>query len=254
MLPFKRLEKIMELLQREQSVKVSELGALFQVSEKTIREDLEKLEEKGLLSRIHGGAVLNSDKAGLASPAVLNSEALKEKEMIARYAVKYIEANDVIALDGGSTTLEIAKLLGRDPVTVITNDVFIISELVRKDNVRLVVPGGYRHNNLLVSDHAADFIRKLNIQKSFISTTGIHLDYGLTVFTSELLDLKNALVQCAKTVICVADHGKFEKCALMTFARLSEIDTIVTDEGLPLDIADRYRKNGVTLQTAGADL
>lgn len=251
MLAVLRHKKILDLLASNGAVKVSELSALMQVTEKTVREDLEKLEQKGLLRRIHGGAVPLEDTAAVNyPPAYPNTANLHEKRAIAANASTWINDGDVIALDGGSTTLEIAKTLGNRRLTVVTNDVMIIRELAMNEDIRLVVPGGYRHSNMLVTKQSLDWVRGLNIQKLFLSTTGIHLEYGFSIFTEELLEQKQALIEAAKRVICVADHGKFDKGALLTFAELNIADAIITDDGLPEQIAEKYRTHGVQVISA----
>lgn len=239
----------MEQLLQHRSVTVADLSALLGVTGKTIRDDLDALEAKGLLARVHGGAVLAHDgDAGLLPARTPNTKALADKTRVAERAVRHIEEGDIVALDGGSTTLAMAKLLDNVPLTIITNDLFIISELVRKDNIRLVVPGGYRNRNLLVGGESADFIRKLNIGKAFVSTTGIHPKYGLTIYTSALVEPKRVLIDCAKQLYCVADHGKFDKCALITFARCDEIGLFITDGSLPGDIAAKYEQAGIRIE------
>lgn len=142
MLAITRHQSILDLLQTQGTVQVSELSELLSVTPKTIREDLEKLEEKGLLRRIHGGAVSRSDQADPMLPLQIpNTKRSKEKEAIAVHALRYIRQDDVIALDAGSTTLEIAKRLPNIPLTVLTNDLLIIRELMAKEQIRLVVPG-----------------------------------------------------------------------------------------------------------------
>lgn len=244
----KRYEKIMELLLGSGEVNVNELSALLEVTGKTIREDLEKLESQGLLTRVHGGAVLrNRSDLGLLPQQSPNAKHLAEKAEVARTAVRFIEPNDIIALDGGSTTLEMAKLLANSPLTVLTNDLFIIGELARKDQIRLIVPGGHRNRNMLVSPEAVAFMSKLNIRKAFLSATAIHPDYGMTIYTGELLEQKRALLETAERSFCVVDHTKFDKCALLTFAKLSEVHTIITDSGLSADAASRYEAYDVKL-------
>lgn len=244
----KRYEKIMELLLGSGEVKVNELSSLLEVTGKTIREDLEKLEVQGLLTRVHGGAVLrNRSDVGLLPMQAPNTRHLTEKAEAARIAVQYIEPNDIIALDGGSTTLEMAKLLDNAPLTVLTNDLFIIAELARKDRIRLIVPGGHRNRNMLVSPEAVAFMSGLNIRKAFLSATAVHQEYGLTIYTGELLEQKRALLETAEKSYCVVDHTKFDKCALLTFAKLTEVHTIITDSGLSDEVASRYKGCGVKL-------
>ncbi|WP_195571251.1 DeoR/GlpR family DNA-binding transcription regulator [Paenibacillus sp. 1001270B_150601_E10] len=247
----KRHQQIMELLIQHGEVKVSELSQALDVTGKTIRSDLELLEEQGLLTRIHGGAMLrNQSDLGLLPLQSPNQQHLTEKAVIAKKALTLIEPHDIIALDGGSTTLEMAKLLGDTPLTVITNDLFIIAELTRKPDIRLVVPGGYRNRNLLIGPEANSFIRKLNIQKAFVSATAIHPEHGLSIYTSELYELKRAMVETAKQVFAVADHTKFDKVALLTFASLKEMQAMITDSGLAAETSMRYQASGANIMLA----
>jgi len=251
MLAAARHQIILERLLAEGAVQVSELSERFGVTPKTIREDLEKLEEKGLLRRTHGGAVASAEEAEPMLPLEIpNTKHLSEKEAIARHALRYIQPNDVIALDAGSTTLEIAKRLPNEPLTVLTNDLLIIQELIGKDRIRLVVPGGYRQRNVLIGNEALDWLNRLNVQKLFLSATGIHEKYGLTVFTGELIDLKKAYMTNAREIYCVADHTKFDRAALLTFASLDEVDVLITDAGLTDDAVRRYEGGRATLERA----
>ncbi|KRF11172.1 DeoR/GlpR family DNA-binding transcription regulator [Paenibacillus sp. Soil787] len=248
--PLRRYETIMEILLAQKEVTVNELSERLDVTGKTIREDLAKLEEKGLLVRIHGGAVLaQSDQLGILSTKEPIIKHADQKSEIATIALRYIQPRDIIALDGGSTTLEIARRLDNQPLTVVTNDLFIISELLHKEEIRLVVPGGYRLRNTLAGPEAVDYVSKLNIQKSFISATGVHLQHGFTIYTSDHADYKRALIRSSATVYGVADHYKFGQCALRTFATLSEVAMILTDSSLPADIAKQYRDAGIQIVT-----
>lgn len=244
----RRYEKIMEVLLDKREVTVNELSDKLQVTGKTIREDLGKLEEKGLLIRIHGGAMLaHQDQLGMLSVKEPNVQYLNEKAEIAARAMKYIEQGDIIALDGGSTTLEIARALDNRPYTVITNDLHIISELAAKEQIRLVVPGGYRVRNILAGSEAITYIRQLNVQKAFISATVAHPEYGLSVFTGDLVELKRAIMETAQKVYAVIDHSKFGRSALRTFASLTELDGIITDSRISSDMAESLTRTGVLL-------
>lgn len=255
MLAVTRHQKIMELLDEQGAVKVSELSAMFQVTEKTIREDLEKLDEKGLLTRIHGGAVrLDNGEENVYPPVYPNCRLLQDKVAIAERALSFIESGDIIALDSGSTTLEMARRLPDEPLTVVTNDLMIIRELALKERIRLVIPGGYRHQNMLVNQEAPDWVRQLNIHKLFLSTTGIHTEYGLTIFTSEHVEMKKALMDGSRKIYCVADHSKFDKGALLTFASLEQVDTIITDAKLDPATAGKYEALGVQVVRASSTL
>ncbi|MBO2943343.1 DeoR/GlpR transcriptional regulator [Paenibacillus sp. F411] len=246
--PIRRYEKIMELLLTHKEITVSELSDQLEVSGKTVREDLTRLEEQGLLLRVHGGAVLaQSDQFGILPAKEPLTKHGDEKAAIAEMALARIQQGDIIALDGGSTTLAIAKRLPNEPLTVVTNDVYIISELAAKDAIRLVVPGGYRVRNMLAGPDSAAYISQLNIQKAFISATGVHPEHGLTIYTGDLIDFKQALVSTAQEVYAVVHHQKFGQTALRTFARLNEITAVLTDRELPSDIGQVYEQAGVTI-------
>lgn len=244
----KRHEQILEILITDKEATVARLSEALNVSGKTIREDLEKLEQQGLVKRFHGGATLaNEGFAGLFPNVLPNTKNEDAKANAAKRALEFILPGEVVALDGGSTTLAMARLLDNIPVTVVTNDLFIIGELVRKDQVRLVVPGGYRNRNQLINENFASIIGSMNIQKAFISTTGIHADYGLTVFTQALVGQKRAIMQAAANCYCVADHTKFNQCALLTFAKPEEVNAIITDPGLPEETAHAFSQRGIQL-------
>lgn len=244
----RRYEKIMEVLLANKEVTVLELSEQLQVSGKTIREDLGKLEERKLLMRVHGGAMLaQGDQLGLLSTRETNIKHKAEKMEIAERALKYIQPGDVIALDGGSTILEIARRLDNQQLTVITNDLYVINELIPKDQIRLVVPGGYRVRNFLAGDESVAYLQRLNVQKAFVSATGLHLEYGLSIYTGDLLAFKRAMVESAQTTYAVIDHYKFGQSALHTFAKLADIDVIITDGGLPLETAEAYKQAGTVI-------
>jgi DeoR/GlpR family transcriptional regulator of sugar metabolism len=240
----------MEALLERKEVTVAELSERLDVTGKTVREDLAKLEEKGLLVRVHGGAVLaQSDQLGILKSNVSDGIYQAEKAEIADTAQRLIETNDIIALDGGSTTLEIARRLDNRPLTVVTNDLYIINELTRKEQIRLVVPGGYRVRNMLTGPEAVAYIRSLNIHKAFLSATGIHLQDGLSIYTGEFIEFKQALLRTAREAYAAADHRKFGRTALRTFAALGELKAIVTDRGLSPDTAEQYREAGIPIIT-----
>ncbi|WP_106768421.1 DeoR/GlpR family DNA-binding transcription regulator [Paenibacillus faecalis] len=247
--PIRRYESIMELLLTQKEVTVAELSERLQVTGKTIREDLTKLEEQGLIVRIHGGAMLaQKDQFGILPSKEPLTKHADQKIEISTLALHHIQPDDIIALDGGSTTLEIARKLPNERMTVITNDVYIISELASKDQVRLVVPGGYRVRNMLAGPEAAEYVKQLNIQKAFVSATGVHLEHGLSIYTGDLIDFKKALVSTSREVFAVAHHQKFGQTALRTFAALNELTSIITDRGLPAETAKQYRNAGISIE------
>lgn len=235
LLPAQRREKILELLKEDGSAKVANLARLFKVSEVTIRQDLEKLEADGLISREHGGAFLKNAMDSVRSFTLMNQENLDKKARIARKCLEYIEPGDTIILDSGSTTTEIARLLPEvGNLTVITNAINISMMLGSVPGIELIVTGGeFKPPTLsLTGQKAADFFQGLSVQKLFLATAGISLKHGLTYPSFSDLVVKKAMVDSAETTFLVADSTKFGKSSLASLGALALIDYIITDNGI----------------------
>lgn len=236
MLAANRHVEIMKIINRDRFVKVSQLSALFDVSEETIRRDLDKLEKEGLLRKLHGGAVpVDVTNVDNIKPIVERiQENIDAKKVIARLAYELIEDGDSLILDSGSTTLQLAKILDDKKVTVITNDISIAYELSLKDNVNLIVTGGNRSQKSfsITGPECERYLKSFNVNKLFLSTSGIKLKHGLTASNQMDAFLKRMMIDAADRVICLADNSKFGKVALITFASFSDIDLLVTDKAL----------------------
>ncbi|WP_407270868.1 DeoR/GlpR family DNA-binding transcription regulator [Radiobacillus sp. PE A8.2] len=252
MLSVERYEAILNKLETNKTVKVSELSKLLGVTEKTIRIDLESLEKKGLLMRIHGGAMLENTEGRIVPIKERQSSQTDSKASISKEAASLIKPHETILMDGGSTTSAIAELLGDFPVTVITNDIKIANILHEKENVQLVVLGGTKiHNSSsLIGDQAAQALSKLRVNRLFFGTTGFSIDHGLTVLNSLHADWKRKIINCADHVTLVADSTKFEKVALIQFATMTDVDELITDNNL-VDVAREKLENiGVNVKIA----
>ena len=249
MLQNKRLKQIMELLQKEQMADIHQMSALLNVTPKTVRLDLEKLEKMGLLQRVHGGAVLSQQPPSSYPTATHRQHNLPEKSCIARKALSLLEENEVILLDDGSTSLELAKLLGDFKITVLTNDIFIINELLYKDNVTLYVIGGSLKRDgesyVINGEDAIQFIKKYRVSKLFLGTSTIDIENGLMIFYYGDRSTKRAFMAAADQVICMVDSSKFGHTAFTRIASVQEIDTIITDPALPAGVAEQYQEVGV---------
>ena len=234
-LPIKRREKIIEFLLEDGSAKVTDLAKLFKVTEVTIRQDLEKLEIQGLITREHGGAFLKNMEDNVRNFSLVHQENLEQKATIATKCLEFIESGDTIILDSGSTTTEIAKkLMGYKNLTVITNALNIALMLGTKPGIEVIMTGGeFKPPTLsLTGQKAADFFEGLNVQKLFLATAGISLKAGLTYPSISDLVVKKAMIAAADITYLVADSTKIGKSALASLGALSLIDYIVTDSGI----------------------
>jgi len=244
LLAAQRREKIAAMLREDGHVKVNNLSKLFNVTEVTIRQDLEKLEEEGACQRVHGGAILNNAGANVGELLVLNQDNLAAKMAIAREAVKRIKDGETIILDSGSTTTEIARLIsGYSNLTVITNAINIAMILGKDPGINLNVTGGeFKSPTLsLTGPKAAEYFKGLHADKVFLATAGINVDNGLTYPSMSDLVVKKSMIDVSDRVYLVADSTKVGKSSFATLGKLSLVDTIITDSNISPDDEALFR-------------
>ena len=242
-----RRNKIIDQLEAEKQVLVSDLSKEFNVSEVTIRNDLAYLEDKGILLRTHGGAIKQRKVALEYDLTEKQKQNFEKKRKIGKKAVELIQEDDTIILDSGSTTMEIAKNIGIfKHLTVITNALNIISQLKDYTNIHLIVPGG-----ILKPQALALYGGPMNYycDKFFMGVDAIDLNHGLSTPTVEEAHLNKVMIKVSKEVILVADSSKFSKKNLAYIAPVTVIDTIITDSDLPLETKNSYENLGVKVIT-----
>ncbi|SDN88072.1 DeoR/GlpR family DNA-binding transcription regulator [Alkalicoccus daliensis] len=255
MLSIERHEKILNELDKRSTVKVTYLSEMLQVTEKTIRIDLETLENQGHLKRIHGGATLPKEGEQLLPIKKRQMEHGDVKHAIAVEALQHIQKNDTILIDGGSTTEAFAELLGEVPVTVITNDIKVAYKLLPKEKVHLMMAGGTRigTSGALFGAESSKMLKTIRVNKIFFGTTGISIENGLTVFNGIHADWKKEAMQCSNEIFLLADSSKFQKDALIQFAVLEDINTIITDSALSEQLAEGITRRGVQVIKSSAE-
>ena len=228
-----RRQEILNLIREDGHAKVQKLSQIFKVSEVTIRQDLEALEEMGYVQREHGGAFLK-DVGNFASTGTLINESVKvaEKQELARKAVSLIKEGESIILDSGSTTTELAKLMtGFHNLTVITNALNIAYILGGNPGINLIVSGGeFKAPTLsLTGDMAAATFKGLHVDRCFLATAGISPDMQLTYPSLSDLVVKSAMIRAANKVYLLADSSKIGASSFASLGRISLIDTLITD-------------------------
>jgi DeoR/GlpR family transcriptional regulator of sugar metabolism len=250
MLPNQRREKILELIREEGHAKVLQLSKIFNVTEVTIRQDLEKLELEGFIEREHGGAYLKNIGLNVKNLVLHNQDNLAQKAAIAKKAVELINDDDTIILDSGSTTTEIAKqIAGIKNLTVITNSLNIALILGTDPEINLVLTGGeFKAPTLSLSGQkAADFFNDLNVGKLFLATAGITLKSGLTYPSISDISVKRAMIESANTVYLVADSSKIGKSSFASLGALSLIDYLITDSNIEPSQVEMLEKNDIKM-------
>jgi DeoR/GlpR family transcriptional regulator of sugar metabolism len=235
MLPNQRREKILELIREDGHAKVLDLSRIFKVTEVTIRQDLEKLENEGSITREHGGAYLKNMDLNVRNFSLQNQDNLAEKMMIARKALEFIEDGDTIILDSGSTTTELAKIMnGFRNLTVITNALNIGLILGAEPGINVILTGGeFKAPTLsLTGQKAADFFQNLHVDKLFLATAGVSLKSGLTYPGISDICVKRAMIESANVTYLLADSTKIGKNAFASLGALSLINYLITDSGI----------------------
>jgi len=253
MLPLERQKKLLEFLKQNHASTVSELALLFNVHEATIRRDLIKLHKKSLITRTHGGAILDKEVHFELPFQERESIQYEEKRKIGIRAAQLIDNGDTIILDSGTTTLHIAKeITDKKNLTVITNDINIAATLRFSDSIKVIVTGGilfpesYMLNGLITDET----LSTINIQKSFIGTPALHHERGLTHFDEYLVSAKKRMILAAKQIIVVADHTKLDRVSLHTVAGLNNINDLVIGTEIEEKQLKKWKNTGVQLHLA----
>jgi len=238
---------ILDEVRRRGGVRVNELTRRLNVSDMTVRRDLDALARQGMVEKVHGGAVpvleASTHEPGFEAKSALE---LTAKEDIAREAARLVAPGSAVALSGGTTTYALAHhLLQVEGLTVVTNSVRVadvFEHALRHDGAggqaaTVVLTGGVRTpSDSLVGPIADRAIRSLHFDLLFLGSHGISLEAGLSTPNLAEAETNRSFVASARRVVAVADHTKWGTVGLSTFASLSEVDTLVTDAGLPVEI------------------
>lgn len=246
MLVGQRRNRIIELLKENHSISVSDLCEILEASEATIRRDLSILENSGKLERTHGGAIYNESNRINIEDVLSSREGkfLFEKQAIAKKAFDLLENHDTIVLDAGTTTYELAYLIGQSnlQLTIVTNSMIVFKELAKNPNVELIILGGKVRTNTLASvgSAAVELMQRLFVDKAFLGANGISLNEGFTTTDMDEAGIKRAMIQSSKQRIILADNSKFNKVYINQFAPVSMVDIIVTDNQTNKELLNEF--------------
>ncbi|MGW7465300.1 DeoR/GlpR family DNA-binding transcription regulator [Streptomyces xantholiticus] len=256
---------ILDEVRRRGGVRVNELTRRLNVSDMTVRRDLDALARQGVVEKVHGGAVpvaeASTHEPGFEAKSALE---LSAKEDIARAAARLVMPGSAIALSGGTTTYALAHHLLEVPdLTVVTNsvrvaDVFHAAQQSgaaggrRPGAATVVLTGGVRTpSDSLVGPVADQAIRSLHFDVLFLGVHGISVEAGLSTPNLAEAETNRRLVRAARRVVVVADHTKWGTVGLSSFAELAEVDTLVTDAGLPAAAREEIAEHLPGLVVAG---
>ncbi len=247
---------ILKELEDRGSVGVVDLATRLGVSEMTIRRDLADLEKEGGVRRIHGGAVSARGRSYEPPLILRENENQDAKRNIGKVASSLIADGDSIALDIGSTTLEIARnLVGRRNLTVITSSLHIANLLYSQPDIRLILSGGMVRlgEASLIGDLAKYAYQSLYVDRLFLGVGAIDARSGLTEYNWDDALVKQAMIGSAKEVILVADASKFDQVAFARVAPLDVVHQIVTDHPPTGELLETFNRLGIFIHFAGEE-
>ena len=242
-----RQREISVILHENGSVKVNELSEHFNVSEATIRRDLQEMESKKLLKKTHGGAVKIDVTNFEPSFMDKKDERSEEKHCIAKYAAGMIKNGDTIILDSGTTTLELCKNIIAENITVITNSIDIAAELTSRSDVKLILTGGMLRptTRAMVGYVCEKMLKNFRVDKVFLGANGVSLTSGVTTPDITEAQAKKAMISSSNKVILVADSSKLENICFSVICPITEVSTIITSGDISKEVSNDFIRQGI---------
>jgi DeoR family transcriptional regulator, deoxyribose operon repressor len=250
----KRLNRIVKMLRLANPTTVNKLSSVMDVSHMTIRRDLEMLKDRNLVDIFHGGVILKEDarqaKQHPYSLSFANKQMNQEKKHIAVKASAIIKSEDTIILDTGSTMEYFARALpDYFPFTILC---FTLNSLVyvsKMDKAKIIFPGGYFHENTLMfeSKEGIELIKAHPADTAFISASGISLEAGVSCSNDYEFFTKTEMIKQAEKKILLVDSSKFGKTKSTLFAKITDFDVIISDEGIPAEYRDYCKTHKIEL-------
>lgn len=255
LLPARRRQMIVEFLRRHGAVTLQQLEQALRVSMSTLRRDLDALADKGEVDRTHGGALLRHQDYSTFEPDHVAAAELSpnEKRLIGQSAADLLLPRQSVIFDSGSTVLEAARAAAQRniPLTAVTNDLAIAQVLGAASQVKVHILGGVLRpgSNTLVGD---GLIQSASQIEADVLLLGVHAVTGdvLTETAAEVAAVKRALLKAARAKRLLVDSSKFRPRAFMRVASVSDLDEIITDDGISGEAADQLRALGVALTIA----
>ncbi len=226
-----RRQKVLDLVSERGFMALNELAKTLNASESTIRRDLDYWNRHGLIKRTHGGAMFRD--AALPALDERTSRAIDEKRQIASAAARRIQNGDSVLIDGGTTTLELAKLLVDRPLQIVTNSLPIASLFASSRETDLVILGGYVYprTGVALGPLTIRMLEEIHVHQAILSVGGITAD-GLFNSNLLLVETERAMMRSADEVVVLADHTKIGQKALAFLCELTAIDTLIVDRHL----------------------
>lgn len=253
MLVQERQQKIIDILRKEKSISLKKLKKILYVSEATIRRDLSKLEQKGIIQRTHGGAILPEASTKESSILVRQQTQIKEKKKIARTCLPMISDDSSVFVDSSSTVGHLLYLFKElKGMTIITNGLNNALIASQNTNANLYLTPGivFTKTNSVLGADTIDYVAGFNCNHFIFSCSGISLNQGVMEASFEQKLVKEAMLRQSKHHILLVDHTKFEKIFMTTTCGFDAIDTVITDRQPPDEYIRMFKESDVRLVVA----
>lgn len=248
-----RQQLLAQRARRDGRIDVSEISVELDVAPETIRRDLSALERRGLVRRVYGGAIPVERLDFEPGVAQRDQTHAAQKERIARAALDLLPARGTVLLDAGTTTGRLASLLPADrELVVVTNSLPIATTVATRTNIALHLLGGRVRGTTLaaVESWALDVLDGLTVDVAFLGTNGFSADRGCTTPDPSESAVKAAMVRAARHRVLLADHSKYGTDHFSRFARIGDIDVVVTDSGIDPAAAEELSSPDTSVVTA----
>lgn len=248
-----RKKYILNHLDKVESIKIQDIVKKFSISEITARRDLSTLETRGMLVRTHGGAIkseITNGMFGFDKKLIQNRD---NKIEICRFAASFIEDNDTIYIDCGTTTYYLSRFLTKfQNLRIITNSLPVVSELLPFSNIMVYLIGGELDNSrkALYGPMTDNLISRYKADKAFIGAGGVSLTHGLSSSDEKGASVTVKMAEAAQKVFLLCDSSKIEKDSYFTYSSLSLISYLITDKNIDPKLIDLYKNNKVNLVTS----
>lgn len=246
-----RRVKMLNILKETPDISFDGLANLLNVSEMTIRRDTSYLKEQGFLDDF--SRVINQEKGKKTIEYIFSNEKIlnfEKKEKIAKYAISLIEEQDIIILDSGTTTsLAAAYLPSNIKLTILCYNFQILSHIYDKENLTVIFAGGHLHRKCQIFEcsESVKLINRTRANKLFLSVSGIHQSLGLTCSNEYEVKTKEAAMNSSLERILLADSSKFGRVRPGYFAKIDELDMIISDKDLSQEWKDYIRMKKISL-------
>ena len=254
MLAAERIQKIRHILLEYKKADVSYLSNLLNVSDVTIRKDMERLEKENFLTRTHGGAILNEYIAGEHPSNLFEIPEIEHKRMIGLIAAQMVRDKEAIFIGSGTTCLQIAKnLKEKRRLTVVTNNISVGIELANISGINVRLTGGNVVANeftySLIGPATEDSIKNIYVDRAFIGVGGISLERGVTMNDANEVSIASGIIKNTKEIIVVADNTKFDKIAFSCLGDINVANKVISDELTPQKYIKYFFENNIQIFT-----